>query len=221
MEIVLLERVEKLGQMGDVVTVKDGYARNYLLPTHKALRATKANLARFEEERAQLEAKNLQQRSEAESVADKAAGLSVVLLRQASDSAQLYGSVSSRDIAEAVTEAGVTVDRKQVQLNRAIKELGIHSVDIALHPEVVVTVDVNVARSTEEAEIQANARNGIMPAAEGAEDEEEAVAVEEFFEDASLAPTEEDLAAAQADETSAEAPEATEPPADDEDSKSA
>lgn len=218
MEIVLLERVEKLGQMGEVVTVKDGYARNYLLPTHKALRATKANLARFEDQRAQLEAQNLQQRSEAESVAEKATGLSVILLRQASDSAQLYGSVSSRDIAEAVSEAGVTIDRKQVQLNRAIKELGIHSVDVALHPEVVVTVDVNVARSAEEAEIQANARNGIVPAtAEG--EEEEAVAVEEFFEDASLAPTEEDVSAAQGDEVPSEPAEAAEPSVDDEDSK--
>lgn len=213
MEIVLLERVEKLGQMGDVVTVKDGYARNYLLPMRKALRATKANLSRFEEERAQLEAQNLQQRSEAESVAGKADGLSVVLLRQASDSAQLYGSVSSRDIAEAVTAAGVTIDRKQVQLNRAIKELGIHTVDIALHPEVTVTVDVNVARSTEEAEIQANARNGIVPATTEGE-EEEAVAVEEFFEDAALAPNEEDLAAAQGEDQGEEPSEAAEPAAE-------
>jgi large subunit ribosomal protein L9 len=213
MEIVLLERIEKLGQMGDVVTVKDGYARNYLLPMHKALRATKANLARFETDRAQLEAQNLERRSEAESVAEKAEGLSVVLLRQASDSAQLYGSVSSRDIADAVTEAGVTIDRKQVLLNRAIKELGIHAVDIALHPEVMVTVDVNIARSAEEAEIQANARNGVVPAV--TEGEEEAVAVEEFFEDAALAPSEEDLEAAQGDET----PESQETPAEEEDSE--
>jgi len=197
MQVVLLERVEKLGQMGDVVKVKNGYARNYLLPMRKALRATKANLARFEQDRAQLEAQNLEQRSEAEAVAAKADGLSVVLLRQASDSAQLYGSVSSRDIADAVTEAGVTIDRKQVQLNRALKELGIHPVDVLLHPEVSITVNVNIARSAEEAEIQANMRDGVVPST--AAGGEEAVDVEEFFEDAALAPTDEDEAAAASD----------------------
>jgi len=168
MEIILLERVEKLGQMGDVVRVKDGYARNYLLPHHKALRATKANRDRFAVERAQLEAGNLARRQEAEAVAKKMEGLSVTLLRQASESTQLYGSVNARDIADAVSAGGFTVNRRQILLNTPIKSLGIHKVRVALHPEVAVTVGVNVARSEAEAEVQA---------AGGA------VAAEEFFEE--------------------------------------
>lgn len=185
MEVILLERVEKLGQMGDVVNVKPGYARNYLLPQRKALRATKANRERFERERAQLEAVNLERRKEAEAVAAKLAGFSCVLLRQASESAQLYGSVSARDIAEAATEAGVTIERKQVLLDRPIKTLGVHSVRIALHPEVIVGIQVNVARSAEEAAAQEAAGAAVAPAeGAGAEQEEPAVDVEALFEKA-------------------------------------
>lgn len=180
MEVVLLERVEKLGQMGEVVRVKDGYARNYLLPQRKALRASKANMARFEEQRAQLEANNLAQRQEAEKVAGKMNGVSVTILRQASETAALYGSVSTRDIAAALTAAGYTTDRAQVLLDRPIKNLGIYKVRVSLHPEVSIEASVNVARSAAEAEMQAA---GINPAAEqffeeGAEPTDEEVAEE-------------------------------------------
>ncbi len=154
MEIVLLERVDKLGQMGDVVTVKDGYARNFLLPHNRALRATKANIERFERDRGQLEAESLTRRTEAEKVAKSLDGASYVLLRQASEMGQLYGSVTSRDIAAAITEGGITIDRRQVVLNTPIKNLGVHEVSVALHPEVSATATINVARSEEEAERQ-------------------------------------------------------------------
>ena len=190
MEIILLERVENLGQMGDVVKVKDGYARNYLLPQKKALRATRDNLKRFETERAQLEATNLERRKEAQAVAEKLDGLTIVLLRQASESTQLYGSVNARDIAAGIVEAGFTVDRRQVVLDRAIKTLGIHPVRVALHAEVAVTVNVNVARSLEEAEIQAAGRRA--EAAEAADAEAESIVVDEFFEDAALAPSDDE-----------------------------
>ncbi len=157
MEVILLERIEKLGQMGDVVNVKPGYARNYLLPQRKALRATKGNRERFEHERTQLEATNLERCTEAESVAAKLEDCTYVLLRQASEATQLYGSVSARDIAETVTKAGVGIERTQVQLERPIKTLGIHVVRVRLHPEVIVNINVNVARSAEEAEAQAAA----------------------------------------------------------------
>lgn len=155
MEIILLERVEKLGQMGKRVQVKDGYARNYLLPQGKALRATKANLERFENERGALEKTNLEQRKAAEEGAAKLEDSSWVLIRQASENLQLYGSVNARDIAEAVSESGVPVKRQQIQLASTIKLLGIHRVQIALHPEVSVEVTINVARTPEEAELQA------------------------------------------------------------------
>ncbi len=157
MEVILLERVEKLGQMGDVVNVKPGYARNYLLPYGKALRATRENIDRFEGERVELEATNLERRKDAEAVATKLEGFSCVLLRQASEGAQLYGSVSANDVADAVSEAGVSLTRRQVQLDRPIKTLGIYRVRVMLHPEVIVGVDVNVARTAEEAESQAAA----------------------------------------------------------------
>jgi large subunit ribosomal protein L9 len=159
-QVVLLERIEKLGQMGQVVNVKPGFARNYLLPQKKALRATKENLAYFEKQRAQLEAQNLKRRGEAEEVAKTLEGLTVILIRQAGESGQLYGSVSARDIAEAVTEAGVTVGRQQVVLDHTIKTLGMHKLRVSLHPEVAVTVTANVAQSAEEAEMQAK---GIDP----------------------------------------------------------
>lgn len=154
-ELILLQRIEHLGQMGERVKVKPGYARNYLLPQKKALRASKENLARFEEQRAQLEAQNLKRREEAERVAERVGGLSVVIIRQAGDSGSLYGSVSARDIADATTEAGLTIDRQQVVLEHPIKTLGLSPVRVVLHPEVSIPVTVNVARSPEEAERQA------------------------------------------------------------------
>jgi large subunit ribosomal protein L9 len=154
MEVILLERIDKLGQMGDLVAVKDGYARNYLLPQKKALRATKESRERFERERVQLEADNLERRQEAEAVATRMAGLAIVMVRQAGDTGQLYGSVSTRDIAAGVTAAGFTIGRGQVALARAIKTLGLHPARIVLHPEVGLDVTVNVARSEEEARLQ-------------------------------------------------------------------
>ena len=154
-EVILLQRVEKLGQMGEVVRVKPGYARNFLLPQKKAIRATKANLERFETERAQLEAQNLKRREEAERVAERVGGLRVVIIRQAGESGSLYGSVSGSDIAEACTAAGLSITRQQVVLSRPIKTLGVAEVRIVLHPEVLIPVAVNVARSPEEAERQA------------------------------------------------------------------
>ena len=156
MDVILLERVEKLGQMGDVVSVKPGYARNYLLPRRKALRATKHNLEFFEGRRSQLEADNLQRKSEAESVAKKVDGLTVPVIRAAGESGQLYGSVTARDIAEAIIAAGVTVTRQQVMLDRALKTLGLEEIKVVLHPEVSASVVVNIARSQDEAEQQAH-----------------------------------------------------------------
>ena len=154
MQIILLERVEKLGQMGDLVNVKTGYARNFLIPQGKALRANKSNLERFEAERAQREASNLALRQDAETEAAKMQGLAVSMVRAASEMGQLYGSVTSRDIAEAVTEAGFTITRNQVIMDRSIKTLGLTDRDIRLHPEVSITVVVNIARSLAEAETQ-------------------------------------------------------------------
>jgi large subunit ribosomal protein L9 len=155
MQVILLQRIGKLGQMGDVVTVKDGYARNFLLPQKKALRATKDNLAKFETQRAQLEANNLEQKKEAEVVATKLDGQTFIAIRQAGDTGQLYGSVSTRDIAEVVTAGGFTIDRRQVMMDKPIKTLGVHDSRIALHPEVVVAIKLNVARSEDEAQRQA------------------------------------------------------------------
>jgi large subunit ribosomal protein L9 len=170
MQVILLERIEKLGQMGDVVSVKPGYARNYLLPQRKARRATKENLALFEKHRAQLEAENLTRRDEAQKVGEKLDGLAVTLIRQAGESGQLYGSVTSRDLAEAATAAGFTVARTQILLDMVIKTLGLHTIRVRLHPEVTVTVTANVARSDAEAEAQA--KSGHIVSAE----EREAVA---------------------------------------------
>src|ERR1700730_7203326 len=169
-ELILLERVEKLGQMGQLVKVKPGFARNYLLPQKKALRATKENLAYFEGQRAQLEANNLQRKAEATEVSGKLEGLMVVIVRQAGESGQLYGSVSARDIGDAVTEAGFTIEKRQVVLDRPIKNLGLHQLKVVLHPEVSVTVTANVAQSAEEAHMQAQ---GIDPLRMRAEEEEE------------------------------------------------
>ncbi len=159
-EVILLQRIEKLGQMGEIVKVKPGYARNYLLPGKKALRASKENRERFETERVQLEAQNLKRREEAERVAERVGGLTVVIIRQASDAGSLYGSVSARDIAEATTAAGLTVTRQQVVLDHPIKSLGLSRVRIVLHPEISIPVTVNVARSPEDAERQARGEQG-------------------------------------------------------------
>jgi len=176
MDVILLERIAKLGQMGDVVKVRDGFARNFLLPNHKALRATKENKARFETMKVELEARNLERRKDAEAVAEKLAGQSVVMLRQAGESGQLYGSVSTRDIAEGFTAQGFALDRQQVVLNHPIKTLGVHVVPVTLHPEVEVTVKVNVARNAEEAERQARGEDVRTARDEDAEIEAELAA---------------------------------------------
>ena len=177
-EVILLQRVEKLGQMGEVVRVKPGYARNYLLPQRKAIRASKTNREQFEQQRHQLEAQNLKRREEAERVAERVGGLSVVIIRQAGESGSLYGSVSSRDIADASTAAGLTINRQQVMLDHPIKTLGLSHVRVMLHPEVLIPVTVNVARSPEEAERQAR---GERVGAE-AEAEEDVVQAADLFE---------------------------------------
>jgi large subunit ribosomal protein L9 len=176
MEVILLERVEKLGQMGQVVKVRPGFARNYLLPQRKALRATKENLAIFEKQRTQLEAANLARRGDAEQVAQKLNGVSVVVIRQAGESGQLYGSVTARDIAQAVTEAGFTIGKGQVTLDKAIKTLGLYPMRVRLHPEVAVQVTVNVAQSAEEAETQAKGIDATKRAEQAATDGGEAAA---------------------------------------------
>lgn len=173
MQVILLERVEKLGQMGDVVTVKPGFARNYLLPQKKALRATEKNVAYFETEKAQLQAANLERKQEAEQVAAKMAGLTVSIIRSSGDSGQLYGSVNSRDIADGVTEAGFTISRNQVLLDRPIKMLGLHEYRIRLHPEVEVTIVVNVAQSADEAAAQLELGKAIIPSESGDDDEDD------------------------------------------------
>jgi large subunit ribosomal protein L9 len=186
MQVILLERVEKLGQMGDEVKVKDGFARNFLLPEKKALRATKANREYFTTQKAQLEANNLDRRKDAEAVAVKLKGKTFVLLRQAGDRGQLYGSVSPRDIADVITAGGFTVSRTQVPLDKPIKMIGLVPVSVVLHPEVKVPVTLNVARTEEEAERQAKGEDVLAE-----KTEEAVVAAEELFEEGA-APKEED-----------------------------
>ena len=185
MQVILLERIGRLGQMGDVVTVKDGFARNFLLPQGKALRASKANRERFEANRAQLEARNLELRSEAQAVAAKLGGKSFIVIRQAGDSGQLYGSVATRDIAEIVTEGGFSIERRQVLLDRPIKALGLHDVRIGLHAEVEPHVTINVARSADEAARQARGEQVTGKAMDEAEEEalRARVAAEKLFEE--------------------------------------
>ena len=181
MDIILLERVAKLGQMGQVVSVKDGYARNFLLPQGKALRVNAANMARFEAEKAQLEARNLETKKEAQALADKLDGQRFVVIRSASDGGALYGSVTPRDAAEAATKAGFSVDKGQIVLTGAIKDLGLHDVLVNLHPEVAATITLNVARSAEEAQLQEAGKSIAELAAE-----EEAAAefeIQELFDD--------------------------------------
>jgi len=184
MQVILLERIGRLGQMGDVVNVKDGFARNYLLPQGKALRATEANRRRFERERAQLEARDLELKSEAQAVSAKLEGHSFIIIRQAGETGQLYGSVSTRDIATAVTEGGFSVERHQVMLDRPIKSLGLHEIRVALHPEVVPHITVNVARSADEAARQARGEEISRALTEAEEDAEAArIATAELFEE--------------------------------------
>ena len=191
MEVILLQRIPKLGQMGEVVRVKDGYARNYLLPRGIALRATETNRKRFESERAQLEARNLDLKREADAVHEKLDGQSVTIIRQAGEGGQLYGSVSTRDVAAALDEAGFTVGRGQVELPSPIKALGLHRVAIRLHPEVEAVVTVNVARSREEAERQARGEDVVA-----SEREEAEIDLAALFEEG-LGPREEDTGEAQ------------------------
>lgn len=184
MEVILLERIEKLGQMGDVVDVKSGYARNFLLPQKKALRSTQANKQIFEKQRAQLEAQNLERKKEAEAVAQKLEDQDFVVLRQAGEAGRLYGSVTRRDIAEIVTRGGFTVERQQISLDNPLKTVGIHGTRINLHPEVSVTINLNIARTKEEAERQMKGETAI----EDAETQEEGViAAEEMFDTEELA----------------------------------
>jgi len=199
MDVILLERVHNLGQIGDVVKVKPGYARNFLLPTRKALRATEANKAKFESQRAQIEAMNLEKRSEAEGVKHKIDGLKVILIRQAGETGQLFGSVNGRDIAEAITASGFTVERRQIILDRPIKTLGLHPIRVALHPEVIVGVTANVAKSTEEAEAQEKAGGFV------GRGEEEAADLDELLAEVEAAVTPDETPAAEVGEAKAKA----------------
>jgi large subunit ribosomal protein L9 len=181
MEVILLERVGKLGQMGEVVRVKDGYARNFLLPQGKALRATKDNRAKFEGMKVQLEARNLEMKTEAEGIAGKLKGKSFVVQRQASESGQLFGSVSARDIASILVDGGFTVSRSQIALHAPIKMIGMHTVPVALHPEVEITITMNVARNADEAERQARGED-VTRRREETEEEVAAAEAAAFFE---------------------------------------
>ncbi len=190
MQVILLERVSKLGQMGDVVDVRPGYARNFLLPQGKALSASEKNIADFKERKAQLEARNLESKKEAEALAERLNGQKFIVIRQASDAGALYGSVTTRDAAEAATENGFTLERKQVSLTRPIKELGLHDVIVTLHPEVETHILLNVARSVEEAELQASGKT----IQEAAAEEQEAADFEiaELFDDIGSAADDDD-----------------------------
>ncbi|KNX42194.1 50S ribosomal protein L9 [Roseovarius tolerans] len=190
MQVILLERVAKLGQMGEVVEVKPGFARNYLLPQGKALSASAQNIADFEARKAQYEAQNLETRKEAEAMADKLHGQQFIVIRQASDSGALYGSVSTRDASDAATENGFSLERKQVALTRPIKELGLHDVIVTLHPEVEATIQLNVARSNEEAALQASGKSIQDAAAEA--DEAADYEIAELFEDIGAAASDDD-----------------------------
>ncbi len=217
MQVILLERVAKLGQMGDVVTVKDGYARNFLLPQKKALWASEANVKAFEADKAQLEANNLETKKEAEALAGKLNGQQFIVIRQASDGGNLYGSVTTRDAADAATEAGFTVERRQVNITTPIKELGIHKVAITLHPEVDAEIELNVARSNEEAELQAQ---GVNIAEQAAEEEAQAdLEIAELFDEIGAAELDELERGDEAPADEAPAEEDVSDESDDEDDK--
>lgn len=216
MQVILLERVAKLGQMGEIVSVKDGYARNYLLPQKKALWASDVNIKAFESDKAQLEARNLETKKEADALADKLSGQQFIIIRQASDSGSLYGSVTPRDAADVATEEGFSVDKRQVSLTAPIKDLGIHTVLVTLHPEVEATIELNVARSAEEAELQAA---GINIADQAAEEEAQAeIEIAELFDEIGAAELDDletlgdddEAPAAEAEEAPAEAADADE-----------
>jgi large subunit ribosomal protein L9 len=189
MQVILMERVAKLGQMGEVVTVKEGYARNFLLPLKKAMRATKANIAVFETQKVQLETRNLEAKSEAEKAAEKLNGQQFVIIRSASDAGSLYGSVTNRDASDVATADGFTIDRKQIVILRPIKELGVHTVSVHLHPEVDCSIDLNVARSVEEAALQADGKSIQQLAAEAEAEAEFEIA--ELFDDMGAAASDE------------------------------
>ena len=212
MDVILLERVEKLGQMGDLVRVKDGFARNFLLPRGKALRATDANKKRFEAQKAELEARNLERKSEAEAVGGKLDGVAIVNIRQAGERGQLYGSVAARDIADALGAEGFQVDKNQVILDKPVKTLGLFDQRVQLHPEVIATITVNVARSEEEAERQARGEDVLA----SPEEREAALEIEEVFEEEVIAEVAEELAATDGGEEEAPAEEAA---ADEEETK--
>ena len=223
MQVILLERIAKLGQMGDIVSVKDGYARNFLLPQKKALWASEANIKQFEEQKVQLEARNIETRKEADALAGKLDGKQFVVIRQASDGGSLYGSVTPRDAVEVASEAGFTLDKRQVAIEAPIKELGVHGVAVRLHPEVEIQIQLNVARSEDEAALQAR---GINVAEQAAEDEAKAeLEIAELFDeigDAELDelqqigdPEDEGAPEAAAEETEAEAGALGAPPAKD------
>ena len=190
MQVILLERVSKLGQMGDVVDVKPGYARNFLLPQGKAQTASETNITAFEKQKSQLETKNLETKKEADALLGKLDGQTFVVIRSASDSGALYGSVSPRDAAEVATSAGFSIDRKQISLVKPIKELGLHEMSVVLHPEVTATIILNVARSTEEADLQASGKS-IQDVAAEAEAEAE-FEIAELFDDIGSAALEDD-----------------------------
>ena len=199
MQIILMERVAKLGQMGDVVNVKQGYARNFLIPSGKALRASETNIARFESQKVQLEAQNLETKTEAEALANKLDGKQFIVIRSASDAGSLYGSVTTRDASEAAEAAGFNVSKKQMVLGTPIKDLGIHHLSVRLHPEVEAKIELNVARSMEEAELQAAGKSIQDLAAE-----EEAVAefeIQELFDDIGTAGLDEFIDDASTDDT--------------------
>jgi large subunit ribosomal protein L9 len=183
MEVILLERISRLGQMGDTVKVKDGFARNFLLPQGKALRANEANKNKFEGQRAQLEARNLERKSEASKIAEKLDGKSFIAVRSAGETGQLYGSVSTRDIAELITAEGFSINRNQIQLNQPIKTIGVTNVAVALHPEVEVTITLNIARTAEEAERQAKGETLTTAEAIYGEDINENARPDAFFEE--------------------------------------
>lgn len=196
MKVILLERVGRMGQIGDEVTVRDGFARNFLLPQGKALRATEANRKRFENERAEIERRNAERREKAAGIAEGLNGRTIVIIRQAGETGQLYGSVSSRDIAEVLSNEGFTVARGQVSLVSPIKSIGMHRVALDLHPEVEVTINVNVARSEDEAARQARGEDLTIPSYERGEDEEQAFGAPGEGEDNLTAPDSETSPAA-------------------------
>ncbi len=202
MDVILLERVAKLGQMGDVVSVKEGYARNFLLPQKKAMRASDANMKAFENQKAQFEARNLESKAEAADLGERLAGQQFIVIRSASDAGALYGSVTTRDAADAASEAGFSLDRKQVALARPIKDLGLHIVHVNLHPEVEVEIELSVARSQEEAELQASGKSIQELAAEAEAEAEFEIA--ELFDDIGSAALDDDDAEAAAPAEDAE-----------------